>query len=97
MADVNYIDVTALAEVGGVQSGDVLLLIRKAADGTLSCYKVAGENFKGDKGDTGKSAYEVAVEKGYTGTEDEWNAHIAAISGDMVTYDATNGEIVINA
>ncbi len=30
------------------------------------------DGFKGDKGDTGLSAYEVAVENGFSGTETEW-------------------------
>lgn len=29
-------------------------------------------NIKGDEGDSGKSAYEIAVENGFVGTEEEW-------------------------
>lgn len=103
MADVKYVDVTSLSEAGSVQAGDVLLLIRKGADGNMTCYKVLGTNFKGEAGATGakgadgKSAYDVAVEQGYTGTAAEWEAHIKLISGDIVTYDADTGEIVINS
>lgn len=31
---------------------------------------------KGEKGDNGKSAYEVAVENGFTGTKAEWLASL---------------------
>lgn len=34
---------------------------------------------KGDKGDPGKSAYEIAVDNGYSGTETEW---LTALKGD---------------
>ena len=100
MADVKYVDVTSLSEAGSVQADDVLLLIRKGADGNMTCYKVLGTNFKGEAGadgTDGKSAYDVAVEQGYTGTEAEWQAHIKLISGDIVTWDADAGEIVINS
>ena len=97
MADVKYVDVTSLSEAGNVQADDVLLLIRKGADGNMTCYKVLGTNFKGEAGADGKSAYDVAVEQGYTGTEAEWQAHIKLISGDIVTWDADAGEIVINS
>ena len=35
-------------------------------------------NIKGGKGDAGKSAYQYALDGGYTGTEDEFMAKMAA-------------------
>lgn len=40
---------------------------------------------KGDKGDTGKSAYETAVEYGFEGTEEEFGRRLAAFAADSVT------------
>ena len=44
-----------------------------------------GTGEKGEKGDPGLSAYEVAQENGYTGTEKEW---LASLKGK----DGTNGK-----
>ena len=41
---------------------------------------------KGDKGDTGadgKSAYDLAIEKGFDGTEEEWLASLKGIAGEQ--------------
>ena len=49
-----------------------------SAEGILSWINNGGRpnpdpvNIKGEKGEDGKSAYEVAVENGFTGTEAEW-------------------------
>ena len=40
------------------------------------------KGYKGDKGEDGKSAYEVAVEKGYSGTEEEWIESLKGDKGD---------------
>ena len=37
---------------------------------------------QGDAGKDGKSAYELAVDKGYTGTEEEWLASLVGAKGD---------------
>ena len=39
------------------------------SNGTIT-YKITGD--QGPKGDTGKSAYQIAVDNGYNGTESEW-------------------------
>lgn len=48
-------------------------------------------SLKGDKGDPGRSAYDIALENGFTGTEDEWFQSISAPSEEakqlMVTLD----------
>ena len=41
---------------------------------------------KGDKGDTGKSAYELAIENGYTGTEVQWLSSLKGEKGDAFKY-----------
>lgn len=43
---------------------------------------------KGDKGDPGKSAYEIAVSNGYSGTETEWLASLKGDKGDPGTPGA---------
>lgn len=37
---------------------------------------------KGDKGDPGKSAYEIAVKNGYSGSEQQWIASLVGKPGD---------------
>lgn len=37
---------------------------------------------KGAKGDNGKSAYDIAVSNGFTGTESEWLASLIGQKGD---------------
>ena len=41
------------------------------SNGTIT-YKITGD--PGPQGDTGKSAYQIAVDNGYVGTESEWLA-----------------------
>lgn len=63
------IDVTALGAVESVESGDVMLLIRKSG-GTMTCYQVKGSDFKGEKGDKGDAgATGPQGEKGDTGAQ----------------------------
>lgn len=58
------------------------------ADGTPGPQGAPGvAGSKGDKGDPGKSAYEYAKDGGYTGTESEFTAKLAADTVS-VTYDA---------
>lgn len=47
---------------------------------------------KGEKGDPGKSAYEIAVANGYTGTETEW---LASLKGST-PYIGDNGHWFID-
>ena len=44
---------------------------------------------KGDDGEDGKSAYELAVENGYEGTVEEWLADLKGADGNAITPDAT--------
>ena len=59
-----------------------------SGDGTLSwsndkeLENPESVNIKGPKGDDGKSAYEVAVQNGYEGTETEWLASLKGGEGD---------------
>ncbi|MEF2293138.1 collagen-like protein [Virgibacillus dokdonensis] len=38
----------------------------------------------GEKGDAGKSAYQIAVDNGFKGTEQEWLASLKGAKGDSV-------------
>ena len=50
------------------------------SNGTIT-YKIVGDQGpQGPKGDTGKSAYQIAVDNGYNGTESEW---LASLKGDL--------------
>ena len=51
---------------------------------------------KGDKGDPGKSAYEIAVENGYSGSEQEWISGLAGTPGET-PYIGANGNWFIGA
>lgn len=56
-------------------SGDVALaLAKKYAKDTMA----GAGAIKGDKGDNGKSAYEIALNNGFVGTEAEWLASLKA-------------------
>ena len=53
------------------------------SNGTIT-YKIVGDQGpQGPKGDTGKSAYQIAVDNGYNGTESEWLETLKVDSGDL--------------
>ena len=56
--------------------------------------KVAGIGSPGMNGADGKSAYQSAVEAGYTGTEAEFNASLSSIGNINAVLDEINGEVV---
>ena len=43
----------------------------------------------------GKSAYEVAKEQVYEGTEEEWNEQAVKVANFDVSFDSEDGSIVI--
>ncbi len=51
---------------------------------------------KGDPGEPGKSAYEIAVKNGYSGSESEWIAGLAGVPGET-PYIGANGNWFIGA
>ena len=51
---------------------------------------------KGDKGDPGKSAYEIAVKNGYSGSEQEWITSLAGVPG-QTPHIGANGNWYIGA
>lgn len=91
MADAtnNIVNVTDLQQAGALQDGDTLLLIRDTPAGK-QCYRIAGSDF------SGKTAYEVAQEMGYTGSYADWQAQVAKVSSMSVEFDPEDGCIVIN-
>ena len=56
--------------------------------------KVAGVGMPGKDGLPGKSAYQAAVDGGYIGSEQEFNAALASIGDINAALDAINGEVV---
>lgn len=48
------------------------------------------------KGEDGKSAYEIAVENGYSGSEQEWISSLAGLPGET-PYIGTNGNWFLGA
>lgn len=61
-------------QVIGVGKADVLY----AGKGWMETTALVQITAKGDKGDTGKSAYQTAVENGFDGSEEEWAAYLIA-------------------
>lgn len=88
MADT--INVLALTKVAELRDGDTLLLIRDDGQGGKTCYRIEGKTFRG------KSAYEVAKENGYEGTEEDWNMQTMKVADFDVDFDPTDGCLVIN-
>lgn len=92
MADnttTNTINVLNLTETIDLKDGDTLLLIRDDGQGGKTCYRIEGRTFRG------KSAYEVAKENGYTGTEADWAAQATKVANFDVDFDPEDGSIVI--
>lgn len=83
------INVVALTEAAELKDGDTLLLIRDDGQGGKTCYRIEGRSFHG------KSAYEVAKEQGYEGTEEEWNEQTVRVANFDVSFDSEDGSIVI--
>lgn len=89
MADNNMINVVALTEAVELKDGDTLLLIRDDGQGGKTCSRIEGRSFRG------KSAYEVAKEQGYDGTEEEWKEQTVKVANFDVSFDSEDGSIVI--
>lgn len=85
----DIVDVTELSQTFELQEGDTLLLIRSDSSGAKKCYRIEGKQFRG------KSAYEVAKELGYEGSEEDWNAQTAKVANFDVDFDPITGSIVI--
>lgn len=85
----NIVDVTELSQAFELQEGDTLLLIRDDGSGAKTCYRIEGKQFRG------KSAYEVAKELGYEGTEEDWNAQTTKVANFDVDFEPETGSIVI--
>ena len=85
----DIVDVTELSQTFELQEGDTLLLIRSDSSGAKKCYRIEGKQFRG------KSAYEVAKELGYEGSEEEWNAQTAKVANFDVDFEPETGSIVI--
>lgn len=83
------INVVALTEAAELKDGDTLLLIRDDGQGGKTCFRIEGRSFNG------KSAYEVAKEQGYEGTEEEWKEQTVKVANFDVSFDSEDGSIVI--
>ena len=87
MSDTNSIKDLIVEEDVNVNVGDSLLV---GPDGPVGPV--------GPQGPEGKSAYEVAVENGFTGTEEEWLASLkAAIDDSKTATDTTWSSIKVDA
>ncbi len=83
------INVVALTEAAELKDGDTLLLIRDDGKGGKTCFRIEGQSFRG------KSAYEVAKENGYEGTEEDWNSQTKKVADFDVSFDPMDGCLVI--
>lgn len=71
----------------------------KGADGLQG--PIGPQGLQGERGQDGKSAYEIAVEKGYTGDEEEWLASLKGRDGSpgrngkngLSAYELAEGEL----
>lgn len=89
MADNNKINVVALTEAAELKDGDTLLLIRDDGKGGKTCFRIEGRSFRG------KSAYGVAKENGYEGTEEDWKNQTKKVADFDVSFDPMDGCLVI--
>ena len=67
--------------------------VKYISNGTIT-YEIIGEQGpQGPKGDTGKSAYQIAVDNGYNGTESEWIATLSVrnLAEKSVDLNSTTG------
>lgn len=85
----NTVNVLSLEKIASMQSGDTLLLIRTADDGTQTCYRILGSDFHG------KDAYTIAVEKGYTGTVADFENQCQTVADFSVDFNPDEGTIEI--
>ena len=58
------------------------------------CWNAGQGGAPGKDGLPGKSAYQAAVDGGYIGSEQEFNAALASIGDINAALDAINGEVV---
>ena len=56
--------------------------------------KTGPQGPQGIPGKDGKSPYQVAVEGGWTGTEDDFNAALANVGDIGALLDTINGEVI---
>lgn len=66
---------------GDTLAYDGLNLSLKSGDKTLSSVEIAGGSGPGSQGPPGESAYEIAVDNGFVGTEQEWLASLKGPQG----------------
>lgn len=78
----------ATVEIGTVTNGDIAS-VTNAGDDTHAVL-----NFVLPKGDEGKSAFDMAQEAGYTGTEDEFTDALLNLGDIAAVLDEINGEAV---
>lgn len=93
-----------LPETDTLTSDDFVAIVQDGENRRISvdAFGGGGKSEKGDKGDDGKSAYELAVEKGYSGTLEEWLNSLegedgepgVGISGVSYTINAHGNTVV---
>lgn len=90
-----------LPETDTLTSDDFVAIVQDGENRRISVDAFGGGT-KGEKGDDGKSAYELAVEEGYSGTLEEWLNSLTGedgepgvgISGVSYTMDAQGNTVV---
>lgn len=76
-------NVTQLNAVDKLQNEDVILLIRDTGNGK-QCFQIRGFDFRGE------SAYEAALDQGFEGTYQDWQAEIGKTIQVAAAVDAAN-------
>lgn len=91
--------ISAFTLAGELQGDEFISILQRAGGGAYDNFRLALSDIlgsKGDTGDTGKSAYDVAVEDGFTGTRTEWLNSLTGADAYQVYLENTTDDPVLS-
>lgn len=71
-------------------------IIVKLAEGSTPVIRVSSTSERGPEGPRGASAYEVAVNGGFVGTEQQWLDSLVVSGGGWVLVDNGDGTVLLS-